>query len=84
MPKPVVLHYWYGAWRCRASHQAVESRTVAVVTGRVGCLAVGWVPPGGTRKQEAWKAMGAWRRKLEVPGGDGTMWYCASAWRLAV
>jgi len=40
---------------------------------RSGRLAVGWVPPGGERKQEAWKAMGAWRRELEASGGDETV-----------
>jgi len=57
--KPVALRYWYSAWRRGASHQAVESQTVTVVTVRAGRLVVGWVPPSETKKQEAWKAMGA-------------------------
>jgi len=43
---------------------------VIVVTRRAGRLAVRWVLPSGAGKQEAWKAMGAWRRKAGAPGGS--------------
>jgi len=38
---------------------------------RVGRLEVGLVPPDGMVKQKAWKEVGAWRREMGAPGGDG-------------
>jgi len=47
VPKPVAVHYWYGAWRRGANRQAVVSKTVVVATVSVRRLAARMCPSGG-------------------------------------